>query len=135
MPAFCSNCGNTLPPNARFCSVCGTVIAGAAGFQPMGFPPQPRLVRPIFGRQFAGVCIGMAQTYGWDVGLVRILTIIGAVFGALFITIMPRVLSQFGDIHAVLFAGCLIAAVMFLPEGFGGLLQRLAQRAGASARS
>jgi len=80
MPAFCSNCGNTLPPNARFCSVCGTVIAGAAGFQPMGFPPQPRLVRPIFGRQFAGVCIGMAQTYGWDVGLVRILTIIGAVF-------------------------------------------------------
>jgi branched-chain amino acid transport system permease protein len=62
-------------------------------------------------------------------------TIIGAVFGALFITIMPRVLSQFGDIHAVLFAGCLIAAVMFLPEGFGGLLQRLAQRAGASTRS
>jgi branched-chain amino acid transport system permease protein len=62
-------------------------------------------------------------------------TIIGAVFGALFITIMPRVLSQFGDIHAVLFAGCLIAAVIFLPEGFGGLLQRLAQRAGASIRS
>jgi branched-chain amino acid transport system permease protein len=62
-------------------------------------------------------------------------TIIGAVFGALFITIMPRVLSQFGDIHAVLFAACLIAAVMFLPEGFGGLLQRLAQRAGARTRS
>jgi branched-chain amino acid transport system permease protein len=55
-------------------------------------------------------------------------TVIGAVLGALFVTIMPRVLSQFGDIHAVLFAGCLIAAVIFLPEGFGGALQRLMQR-------
>lgn len=49
----------------------------------------------------------------------------GTVLGALFITIMPQVLSRFGDIHAVLFAACLIAAVIFLPEGFGGALQRL----------
>jgi branched-chain amino acid transport system permease protein len=54
-------------------------------------------------------------------------TMIGTVLGALFITIVPRVLSQFGDIHALLFAACLIAAVMFLPEGFGGALQRAAQ--------
>ena len=60
-------------------------------------------------------------------------TVIGAVLGALFITIMPRVLSQFGDIHAVLFACCLIAAVIFLPEGFGGALQRLAQHLRSSA--
>lgn len=63
-------------------------------------------------------------------------TAMGAVFGALFITIMPRVLSQFGDIHAVLFACCLIAAVIFLPEGFGGALQRLVQHLrGSAARS
>jgi branched-chain amino acid transport system permease protein len=63
-------------------------------------------------------------------------TVIGAVLGALFITIMPRVLSQFGDIHAVLFACCLIAAVIFLPEGFGGALQRLVQHLRSStARS
>jgi branched-chain amino acid transport system permease protein len=60
-------------------------------------------------------------------------TIAGVVLGALFITIMPRVLSQFGDIHAVLFACCLIAAVIFLPEGFGGALQRLTQRVRANA--
>jgi phage shock protein C len=29
------------------------------------------------GRQIAGVCIGLAQTYGWDVALVRILTAVG----------------------------------------------------------
>ncbi|MFC5865327.1 PspC domain-containing protein [Acidicapsa dinghuensis] len=43
-------------------------------------PYAPRLVRPLFGRQVAGVCIGFARTYGWDVGLVRILTVIGGIF-------------------------------------------------------
>jgi phage shock protein PspC (stress-responsive transcriptional regulator) len=46
----------------------------------MGFPPQPRLVRPLFGRQFAGVCAGLARTYGWDLGLVRIFAVIGGIF-------------------------------------------------------
>jgi phage shock protein PspC (stress-responsive transcriptional regulator) len=40
----------------------------------------PRLVRPIFGRQFAGVCAGLARTYTWDLGLVRILTVLGGIF-------------------------------------------------------
>ena len=52
-------------------------------------------------------------------------TIIGTVLGALFITIVPNALSRFGDIHAVLFAACLIAAVIFLPDGFGGAIVRL----------
>jgi branched-chain amino acid transport system permease protein len=60
-------------------------------------------------------------------------TIFGVVLGALFITVMPHALSQFGDVHAVLFALCLIAAVIFLPEGFGGALQRALQR-GPGAR-
>ena len=78
MTAYCSNCGNALPPMARFCSVCGTVISG---YPPMGYPPvAPRLVRPLFGRQFAGVCIGLSRTYGWDVGLVRILAVVGGIF-------------------------------------------------------
>jgi branched-chain amino acid transport system permease protein len=56
----------------------------------------------------------------------------GVVLGALFITITPRLLSGFGDIHAMLFAALLIAAVVFLPEGFGGALQR-ALRPGSRA--
>jgi phage shock protein C len=35
------------------------------------------LIRPRIGRQIAGVCVGLAQTYGWDVALVRILTVVG----------------------------------------------------------
>jgi phage shock protein PspC (stress-responsive transcriptional regulator) len=38
------------------------------------------LYRPIGGRAIAGVCIGLAQTYGWDVALVRIFTVVGFFF-------------------------------------------------------
>lgn len=78
MAAYCSNCGSLLPLGARFCSVCGSAVTGFPG--PGYVPYTPRLVRPIFGRQMAGVCIGFARTYGWDVGLVRILTVIGGIF-------------------------------------------------------
>jgi phage shock protein C len=42
--------------------------------------PTPRgpLVRPLVGRQIAGVCIGMAQANGWDVTTIRILTVLAA---------------------------------------------------------
>jgi branched-chain amino acid transport system permease protein len=62
-------------------------------------------------------------------------TIAGPVLGALFITILPNALSGLGDAHAVLFAACLIAAVIFLPEGFGGALQRLVARCRNQTRS
>lgn len=58
-------------------------------------------------------------------------TIVGPVLGALFITVMPHALSGVGDIHPLLFAACLIGAVMFLPEGFGGALQRALGRRGS----
>jgi phage shock protein PspC (stress-responsive transcriptional regulator) len=90
MTAYCSNCGAVLPPASRFCSACGTVVAGAppagyqSGYQP-GYNapysyPTTRLVRPIYGRQFAGVCAAFARTYDWDLGLVRILTVVSGIF-------------------------------------------------------
>ena len=85
MSAYCSNCGSALSSAARFCSVCGTAVngyaSGFAGYPSASFPPYvPRLVRPFFGRQFAGVCIGLARTYGWDVSLVRIIAVLGGIF-------------------------------------------------------
>ena len=70
MALFCHQCGKGLPPGARFCSSCGTVVSGVA--QQPGRP----LVRPIVGRQIAGVCLGVAQANGWDVTAVRILTVV-----------------------------------------------------------
>ncbi|MGA8731217.1 MAG: PspC domain-containing protein [Terracidiphilus sp.] len=71
MALYCHRCGTALPAGARFCSSCGTVVAATA---PM--PGRP-LVRPRVGRQIAGVCLALAQSYGWDVTVVRILTVLG----------------------------------------------------------
>jgi branched-chain amino acid transport system permease protein len=55
-------------------------------------------------------------------------TVWGPVLGALFITLLPPWLSRLGDIHAVVFALALIAAVILLPEGFGGAIRNLRAR-------
>lgn len=75
MAVFCNKCGTGLPNGARFCSNCGNVIYATAAHE----PTRP-LVRPFAGRNLAGVCIGLAQAYGWDVALVRIFTVIGFFF-------------------------------------------------------
>ncbi len=74
MAVYCQRCGTGLPPSARFCSNCGAVVPVAP------YIPARQLVRPIAGRMVAGVCIGVAQTYGWDVALVRVLTVVGFFF-------------------------------------------------------
>ena len=74
MAVFCNRCGTGLPPSARFCSNCGSVIPAT---QPM--PGRP-LVRPIVGRQIAGVCLALAQANGWDVAVIRIITVLGFFF-------------------------------------------------------
>jgi phage shock protein PspC (stress-responsive transcriptional regulator) len=79
MAVFCNRCGTGLPPSARFCSNCGNVIPAT---QPM--PGRP-LVRPIVGRQIAGVCLALAQANGWDVAIIRILTVLGFFFSGGFV--------------------------------------------------
>jgi len=71
MAVFCNRCGTGLPPSARFCSNCGAVVTVAAAV-----PGRP-LIRPHVGRQIAGVCLGLAQANGWDITVVRILTVVG----------------------------------------------------------
>jgi len=74
MAVYCNRCGAGLPNTARFCSNCGNVI------YVVPHAPDRPLVRPLAGRNIAGVCIGLAQAYGWDVGVVRILTVLGFLF-------------------------------------------------------
>lgn len=62
-------------------------------------------------------------------------TIAGTVLGALFVTVLPNALSRFGDIHPLLFAGLLVATVIFLPLGFGGAIRRQWQRVAGRAAS
>jgi phage shock protein PspC (stress-responsive transcriptional regulator) len=51
-------------------------------YQPPPAAHQPkRLVRRSDDRMIAGVCSGLADYLGMDVTLVRLLTVLGAVFG------------------------------------------------------
>ena len=38
------------------------------------------LVRPQNGRWIAGVCLAVANRFGWDVTLIRILTVVAMIF-------------------------------------------------------
>lgn len=71
MPFYCHRCGTGLPEDARFCSSCGSRTG-------VGTAPRRPLVRPLAGRQIAGVCLGVAQANGWDVTTIRILTVVAA---------------------------------------------------------
>jgi len=71
MTIYCSQCGAALPAAARFCSRCGVVLPSAQPFAAQ------TLVRPRMGRQVAGVCLGLARAYGWDVAVVRVATVLG----------------------------------------------------------
>ncbi len=70
MPVYCQHCGTALPPSVSFCSNCGAAmpVAQAAAGRP--------LIRPRAGRQIAGVCLALAQSYGWDATAVRIITVL-----------------------------------------------------------
>ncbi len=76
MTFYCQHCGMGLPPGSRFCSGCGAAIAGTAPHVSMP------LVRPLVGRQIAGVCLAVARSNGWDVTAVRVLTVIAFLFSS-----------------------------------------------------
>ena len=56
----------------------------------------------------------------------------GVVLGAMFVTILPELLSQLGDIHQILFGLALVAVVVLLPDGLMGLLRQAAGKLGWS---
>ena len=56
----------------------------------------------------------------------------GVVLGAMFVTLLPEVLSQIGDIHQILFGLALVAVVVLLPDGLAGLIRQTALKLGWS---
>lgn len=59
-------------------------------------------------------------------------TVAGTVLGSAFVTVIPSLLSRFGDIHALLFAILLVVAVIYMPQGLGGVVKRRWQRLASS---
>ena len=78
---FCAKCGSSVDTSSRFCAACGAPVTSTSG----AFPPPPppassyagvRLTRPREHRMIAGVCAALALHYGWDVTVIRIVTVL-----------------------------------------------------------
>ncbi len=93
---YCSACGKEITPGARFCPFCGAPVAAPA-YSSSGRPSRT-LLRSRTDRVLGGVCAAFAFTYGWDLTLVRVLTVVTAVL------LPPFVLIGY------------LAAWMFMPE-------------------
>jgi phage shock protein C len=83
---ICQNCRNEIAERSNFCSLCGARQAEVAAGNRVG---PKRLMLSSVDSKVGGVCGGLAEYFGADSGIVRILfTLIticsGFVFGILF---------------------------------------------------
>jgi phage shock protein C len=67
---YCNYCGKSIQDDANVCAYCGTRVGGVIA--------RKRLVRPRESRKVAGVCLGMAEYFGLDVTIVRLVWLITA---------------------------------------------------------
>jgi phage shock protein C len=83
---FCTQCGNQLAENDRFCSKCGKPYGVPPGEYKAQAPPPPpyaaqavpyRPLRRIMrDKKIAGVCAGFAEYFDMDVTLMRIIFLV-----------------------------------------------------------
>ena len=76
--SYCAGCGIPLSAGARFCAACGKAVNEPGPVFAYGVPASP-IMRPRTGRKLAGVCQGLANHYGWDVTLTRVIAVLLAV--------------------------------------------------------
>ena len=81
----CPQCGTENVEQARFCGKCGRELdvapAQPVAAQPVQQTRPSKLVRCSNDKSVGGVCAGVARYFGLDVGLVRLLAILGLIFG------------------------------------------------------
>jgi phage shock protein C len=76
---YCTQCGFKLENTDVFCAQCGKAAKPDA--PPRAQPNPKRLVRPMNDKKIAGVCAGVADYFGVDPTLVRMLWLLTVLFG------------------------------------------------------
>lgn len=79
MAIYCAGCGKALGDDARFCSACGRSVGNGGAFTGAVPVLRPPFIRPRAGRKIAGVCQGLANHLGWDVTILRVITVVLAI--------------------------------------------------------
>jgi len=69
---YCVQCGTEMAEGTKFCPKCGRGVE-AETCDVCGRGP---LIRPRKGKKIAGVCAAFANAYGWDVTVVRLITVL-----------------------------------------------------------
>jgi len=70
---YCMHCGTEAAGGAQYCAKCGAPIVATGNPFKDGVR---HVVRPLANRKIAGVCAGFAQAYGWDLTVVRLVTLL-----------------------------------------------------------
>jgi len=76
---YCSKCGAQVADGMKFCAQCGAPATGQGAAANAGVSGTGKLLRPRNGRKIAGVCAAFANAYGWDLTVVRIVTLLLAI--------------------------------------------------------
>jgi phage shock protein C len=69
---YCNFCGRTMADDCLYCSACGRQLGARVVRRP--------LERAREGRKIGGVCMGLARHLDVDVTLIRLLTLVVAIF-------------------------------------------------------
>ena len=77
---FCTNCGLEVSNGARFCSQCGQGTRFDPPASGSGYYAPRRLYRLMYDKQIGGVCSGLAKYLDMDVTMVRVITLVVAIF-------------------------------------------------------
>lgn len=86
---ICAHCRRDIPDHSDFCLFCGMRLHASPGAPPQVFK---RLMRSATDRKIAGVCGGIAEYFGIDSTVVRLIWVLAIILP---ITLIPAIIGYF----------------------------------------
>lgn len=86
---YCANCTREIADNSNYCYVCGARQTVAPQYRPV-YPK--RLTRSVTDCKLGGVCGGLAEYWGVDSTIVRLVWVLLVIFP---VPLVPAVLGYF----------------------------------------